>query len=180
MADSADHFEWDERLQDWIDGDLDPAASAVLETHLAGCAACQARLQAFRAVDVTLSGSLARQTLPASFDRTVLAHIDGAAKAGRVAARARLEQAWEAEIGAFSRQWRTAFRSMILNALLVTALLVAFLTRLPGWAATTGLSDEIGRFTLYASSRPALTVVLMTAGMSIVALGLTRAFGERP
>jgi anti-sigma factor RsiW len=180
VADSADHFEWDERLQDWIDGDLDPAASAVLEAHLAGCDACQARIQAFRAVDATLCASLARQTLPASFDRTVLAHVDGAANAVRAAARARLEQAWEAEIGAFSRQWRTAFRSMILNALLVTALLVTFLTRLPGWAATTGLSDELGRFTLYASSRPALTVVLITAGMSIVALGLTRAFGERP
>jgi anti-sigma factor RsiW len=179
VPDSADHFEWDERLQDWIDGDLDPAASAVLEAHLAGCDACQARLRAFRAVDARLSASLARQTLSSSFDRTVLAHIDGAPKAGRAAARARLEQAWQAEIGAFSRQWRTAFRSMILNALLVAALLVAFLTRLPGRAATTGLSDEIGQLTLYASSRPALTVVLITAGMSIVALGLTRVFGER-
>jgi anti-sigma factor RsiW len=179
VPDSTDHFEWDERLQDWIDGDLDPAASTVLEAHLAGCDACQARLRAFRAVDARLSASLARQTLSTSFDRTVLAHIDGAAKAGRAAARARLEQAWQAEIGAFSRQWRTAFRSMILNALLVAALLVAFLTRLPGRAATTGLSDEIGLLTLYASSRPALTVVLITAGMSIVALGLTRVFGER-
>ena len=180
MPDSASHFDWDERLQDWIDGDLDLAASAALEAHITGCDSCQARLRAFRAVDATLCGSLARQTLPASFDRAVLERVDGAAKAGRAAARARLEQAWQAEIGAFSRQWQTAFRSMILNALLATALLVAFLTQLPGWESTVRLTDQIGHFTLYASGRPALTFALIAAGMSIVALGLTRAFGERP
>jgi anti-sigma factor RsiW len=180
VPDSASHFDWDERLQDWIDGDLDPAASAELEAHITGCDSCQARLRAFRAVDAALSGSLTRQTLPASFDCAVLERVHGAAKAGRAAARARLEQAWQAEIGAFSRQWRTALRSMILNALLATALLAAFLTRLPGWAPTVRLTDQIGQFTLYASSRPALTVVLLAAAMSVVALGLTRAFGERP
>jgi len=180
VADSADHFEWDERLQDWIDGDLDPAASAALEAHLAGCDECQARLQAFRAVDATLSGSLARQTLPASFDRAVLERVDRAANAGHAAARARLEQAWQAEIGAFSRQWRTAFRSMILNTVLATALLATLLTRLPGWEPTVRLTNQIGQLTLFASGRPALTLVLIAAAMSIVALGVTRAFGERP
>ena len=97
----------------------------------------------------------------------------------RAAARARLEQAWQAEVGAFARQWRSALRSMVLNALLAAALLTAFLTRLPASASIARLNDQLGQFTLYASSRPVLAVAVMAVGMSIVALGLTRVFGER-
>ncbi|MBV8909237.1 MAG: zf-HC2 domain-containing protein [Gammaproteobacteria bacterium] len=179
MADSADHFDWDERSQDWIDGDLDPSGSAALEAHIAGCARCRARRSAIQAVDSTLSRSLPREALSADFDRSVLARIERAPMSDRAAARARLEQAWQAEVGAFARQWRSALRSMVLNALLAAALLTAFLTRLPASASIARLNDQLGQFTLYASSRPVLAVAVMAVGMSIVALGLTRVFGER-
>jgi anti-sigma factor RsiW len=183
VADSTDHLDWDERLQDWIDGDRDPSASAALEAHIAGCARCLARRSAFRAVDSALSRGVPRQALSADFDRVLLERIDRIPVSDRAAARARLEQAWQAELGAFSRQWRAALRSMILNALLAAGLLAAFLTRLPGAVSTArlnDLNDQIGQFTLYVSSRPALTVLVVGVGMSIVALGLTRVFGERP
>jgi anti-sigma factor RsiW len=180
VPDSADHFEWDERLQDWIDGDLDAAESAALEAHIAGCRPCQARLSAFRTVDEALSESLPGQTLPESFDRVVLERIDVASKAGRAAARARIQREYQDEIGAFSRQWRTALRSMILNVVVATALLAAFLTRLSGSFSAASLTDQIGQFALYAYSRPGLTLAVMAATMSLVAFGLTRVFGERP
>jgi anti-sigma factor RsiW len=180
VADSADHFDWDERLQDWIDGNVGPSGSAALEAHIAGCPRCLARRSAFQAVDSALSQGLPREALSADFDRSLLARIDRAPLSERAAARARLEQAWQTEVGAFSRQWHAALRSMILNALLATGLLAAFLTRLPGSASTAWLTDQIAHFTLYASSRPALTVAVMAAAMSIVALGVTRVLGERP
>ena len=180
MADSTHHLDWDERLQDWIDGDLAPSDSASLEAHVAGCALCQTRANALRALDTTLLDTLSREALSADFDRSLLGHIDLVPRPDRAAARARIEQAWQAEAGAFSRQWRTSLRSMILNALLAAGLLTAFLTRLPGWVSGARLSDQIGQITLLAFGRPALTLVAMAGGMSIIAFALTRVFGERP
>jgi anti-sigma factor RsiW len=180
LADSTDHFEWDERLQDWLDRDLDPGEVAALEAHIAGCRPCQARLSAFRTVDEALSKSLPGETLSDSFDRVVLERIDVASKAARAAARARIQQEYQDEIGAFSRQWRTALRSMILNVLVATALLVAFLTQLSGSLSAAWLADQIGQFAFYAYSRPGLTLAVMAAATSLVAFGLTRVFGEHP
>lgn len=167
-------------MQDWIDGDLDPSESAALEAHLAACPRCQAQRNAFRALDSTLSHAFSREALSADFDRRLLGRIDLARKPDRAAARARLEQAWQAEVGAFSRQWRTALRSMIVNALLATGLLTAFLAQLPGLTSGTRLSDHMGQFTLYASGRPSLIFVAIAAGMCIVGCVLTRVFAERP
>jgi anti-sigma factor RsiW len=179
VTDSTDHFEWDERLQDWIDRDLDPAESAALERHVAGCTDCQARLSAFRAVDATLSGGLPRQGLSEAFDRGVLGRIDRLAETRRAAARARIEREWQTEMRTFSQQWRSALRLKVLNLLLGTALLVVFLMRFSGSAFVARLSDQAGQLTQYASGRPTVTVVVMAVGMSLVALALTRVLAER-
>jgi anti-sigma factor RsiW len=36
------HDTWTDRLSEYVDGELDPATTRALETHLAGCAECQA------------------------------------------------------------------------------------------------------------------------------------------
>ena len=56
--------EWNDRLSECIDGELEPSERRDLEAHLAGCAECRTDLAALRAV-VTRAGSLS-DTPPAS------------------------------------------------------------------------------------------------------------------
>jgi anti-sigma factor RsiW len=179
VADSADHFVWDERLQDWIDGDLDPSEGAALEAHVTGCTLCRPRLSAFRAADALLSKALPRETLTESFDRSILERVERASKADRAAARARIEQEWQTQMGALSRQWRNALRSTVLNLVLATALSVAFLSRLPLSPVISRLVDQVGELAQHAGARPALAMMVAAAGATVVAaLCLVRALGE--
>ena len=125
MVDSTNHLDWEERLQDWIDRDLDPPDAATVEAHTAACGACLASLTAFRTVDASLAEALVAPALSANFDREVLERIERVSRADRSTLRARLERQWHAEMETFARQWRTALRTTILNLLLATTLLVA-------------------------------------------------------
>jgi hypothetical protein len=51
------HDEWNDRLSEYIDGELEPSERRALEAHLAGCAECRTDLATLRAV-VTRAGSL--------------------------------------------------------------------------------------------------------------------------
>src|SRR5688572_16062858 len=42
--------EWNDRLSEYIDGELAPPEQRALETHLAGCAECRTDLASLRAV----------------------------------------------------------------------------------------------------------------------------------
>jgi hypothetical protein len=44
------HDEWNDRLSEYLDGELEPRDRAALETHLAGCEPCRADLADLRAV----------------------------------------------------------------------------------------------------------------------------------
>src|SRR5262245_60677394 len=44
------HDEWNDRLSEYIDGELEGADRLALETHLAGCAECRQDLGSLRAV----------------------------------------------------------------------------------------------------------------------------------
>ena len=58
------HDEWNDRLSEYIDGELDPAERAGVEAHLAGCPGCRADVAALRAV-AARAGSLT-DTRPAA------------------------------------------------------------------------------------------------------------------
>jgi Putative zinc-finger len=51
------HDEWNDRLSEYIDGELEPSERGALEAHLSGCAECRADVAALRAV-VASAGSL--------------------------------------------------------------------------------------------------------------------------
>ena len=55
--------EVDERLDDWIDGDLEPGAAAEVQAHLAACAECQARERRLRQL-LAHAASLPRSVTP--------------------------------------------------------------------------------------------------------------------
>ena len=40
---------WNDRLQDWLDGDLTAADAAALQAHMAECAMCRARAEELQA-----------------------------------------------------------------------------------------------------------------------------------
>jgi len=44
------HDPWNDRLSEYLDGELDPPDRAALEEHLRGCAGCRADLESLRAV----------------------------------------------------------------------------------------------------------------------------------
>ena len=58
------HDEWNDRLSEYIDGELEPSERRDLDAHLAVCVECRTDLAALRAV-VTRAGSLS-DTPPAS------------------------------------------------------------------------------------------------------------------
>jgi predicted anti-sigma-YlaC factor YlaD len=55
--------ELEERLDEWLDGELDPRAAAEVEGHLAGCALCQARERRLRQL-LAHAASLPRAVAP--------------------------------------------------------------------------------------------------------------------
>jgi len=118
-----DHSEWEERLQDWIDGELDPAAAAILDAHLTTCAICQSRRTALRAVDGTLARLIGQPRLDESFNRALLERASIEAQADQIAARARATQEQDRHLAALARQWRRSLGLLVLSVLAGTVLL---------------------------------------------------------
>jgi anti-sigma factor RsiW len=56
-------------VQDWLDGTLEPEAAARFETHLAGCAECEAEVAAFRVVFAELRAIPLLDPRPELFQR---------------------------------------------------------------------------------------------------------------
>ena len=75
------HHEWNDRLSEYSDGELEPSERRALEAHLADCAECRADVDALRAV-VARAGSLT-DTAPTSNLWPDVATRIGAPPAGR-------------------------------------------------------------------------------------------------
>jgi len=69
---------WNDRLSDYLDGELDPPDRAAIEGHLRGCAECRADLEALRAV-VARAQTLADRAPDANLWPAVEARIAPAA-----------------------------------------------------------------------------------------------------
>jgi hypothetical protein len=69
----------DDLLTEWLDGELDAAAAAGLEAHLADCTACHARAQALRAIASEADGLLTGLEAGGSAALSAAAPIDNAA-----------------------------------------------------------------------------------------------------
>jgi len=76
MKQPDEHSQWDDVLQDWLDGELNDAASAAFEAHLAACGRCQRSLPEFERLEEALVESAPQLKLDANFDQALLAQID--------------------------------------------------------------------------------------------------------
>ena len=130
---------WNDRLQDWLDGDLDAADAATLQAHLADCAMCRARAEELQALDRSLRSTAPRLALDDAFDAKVFAQIEAIDDSKRAAARQRVEQELQQNLQALARGWRRAVLFIIPGVVAGVALALA----LTWWLTDAGLMREL-------------------------------------
>jgi anti-sigma factor RsiW len=140
MATSSEHhLEWNDRLQDWLDGDVDAAESALVERHLANCAICQQRLADFEQLDAALHEAAPRIALDDAFDRRIFAQIEAVDETRRAQARERANQELQQNLRALSRGWRRTLAFIVPG--IVAGVAIAF--ALASWFDDAGLTQEV-------------------------------------
>ena len=108
-SDAREHeLAWHDRLQDWLDGDLNAADTAALQAHMADCAQCRARVDELQELDRSLSVAVPRLALDDTFDAKIFAQIAAIDDSQRAEARKRLEQELQQNLQALARGWRRA------------------------------------------------------------------------
>jgi anti-sigma factor RsiW len=110
---SEHHLEWNDRLQDWLDGEADAVEGPLIEAHLAGCEICQERLTEFEHLEDELRTVTPALSLDESFDARLFSQIESVDEARRAAARQRLEQELQNNLQALSRSWRRSLAFVV-------------------------------------------------------------------
>lgn len=135
-----DHdLQWNDSLQDWLDGDLSAAEAGALEAHLAGCEACQALLAQLRGLDSSLLAAAPRLELDMAFDQRLFAQIDAIDDTQRALARAQAEQEFQKNLSNLTRGWRRALAFAIPG--LIGGVALAFVVT--GFFDQSGLAGEV-------------------------------------
>jgi anti-sigma factor RsiW len=128
-------IQWNDRLQDWLDGDLDAADTAALQAHMADCAACRAHADELQTLDRDLRSASPRLALDDSFDAKIFAQLDVIDETKRAEARRRLEQELQQNRHALARGWRRALLFVVPGVIAGVALAFA----LAWWLDTGGV-----------------------------------------
>jgi anti-sigma factor RsiW len=131
--------EWDARLQDWLDGELNTAESAVFEAHLAGCAECQQTLEALEKLDGRLVAATPPMELDSAFDERLFAQIAAIDEGKRDEARRRLEQEWQQQMRALSRNWKRTLAFVIPGVIAG----IAFAFGVMAWLDSSGITSSL-------------------------------------
>jgi len=135
-TDAREHeLAWNDRLQDWLDGDLNAADEAALQAHLADCAMCRARADELQALDQSLQFASPRLALDDAFDAKIFAQIEVIDDSKRAAQRQRLEQELQQNLQALQRGWRRALLFIVPGVIAGVALAFA----LAWWLSDAGL-----------------------------------------
>jgi anti-sigma factor RsiW len=142
-------LDWNDQLQDWLDGELDSSARAQLDTHVASCASCQAKLRQFERLDDALQAATPPIALDSSFDARLFAQIDEADEARRAAAREQVQAEIQTELQLLARNWRRTLGAIIPGVIagiaLAFALAIYFDTADWARALADQSAGEIGR-----------------------------------
>ena len=131
--------QWNDRLQDWLDGELNEADSAAFEAHLAGCAECQQRVAEFEQLDAALDDAAPPLQLSDDFDQRLWAQIDAVDDSQRAEARQRVERELQQQLQALSRNWRRTLAFVIPGVVAGVALAFA----LTGWMDSSGMTSTL-------------------------------------
>lgn len=139
MQQPGDHSQWQDSLQDWLDGELNPADSARFEAHLADCADCQSSLTEFEQLDEALIEAAPPLQLNAAFDQNLFSQIDAIDESKRLEARRRLEQEWQQQMQALARNWRRTLAFVIPGIIGGIVLAVALMS----WLDSSGITNNL-------------------------------------
>lgn len=139
MKQPNEHSQWDDALQDWLDGELNDAESAAFEAHLAACGLCQRSLPEFEQLDEALVESAPQLQLDANFDRALLAQIDAIDENKRLEARRRLEQEWQQQMQSLSRNWRRTLAFVVPGIVGGIVLAMALMS----WLDSSGITSNL-------------------------------------
>ena len=139
MKQPNEHAQWDDALQDWLDGELNDAESAAFEAHLAACGLCQRSLPEFEELDEALVESAPQLKLDANFDHALFAQIDAIDESRRLEARRRLEQEWQQQMQSLSRNWRRTLAFVIPGIIGGIVLAVALMS----WLDSSGITSNL-------------------------------------
>ena len=139
MKQPNDHSQWDDALQDWLDGELNDAASAAFEAHLAACGLCQRSLPEFEELDEALIEAAPSLQLDAAFDQSLFAQIDAIDEGKRLEARRRLEQEWQQQMQSLRRNWRRTLAFVIPGVIGGIVLAMALVS----WLDSSGITSNL-------------------------------------
>jgi anti-sigma factor RsiW len=129
------HIEWNDRLQDWLDGEPD----ATFEAHLAACQLCQTRLEDLQSLEESLHGELPPLSLDATFDARLYAQIGEIDERQKQAARERVEREWQENLSALRSSWRRSLAFVIPG--IVAGIALAF--ALAAWLDSSGVVQTV-------------------------------------
>jgi anti-sigma factor RsiW len=139
MKQPNDHTQWDDALQDWLDGELNDADSAAFEAHLAACGLCQRSLPEFEELDEALVEAAPPPQLSSDFDQNLLARIDAIDESKRLEARRRLELEWQQQMQSLSRNWHRTLAFVIPGIIGGIVLAVALMS----WLDSSGITSNL-------------------------------------
>ena len=133
------HLEWNDRLQDWLDGDLDAADAAALQAHIADCTECRARADELQSLDRSLRSAAPQLALDDTFDAKLFAQIDAIDDSKRAETRQRIEQELQQNLQALARGWRRALLFIVPGVVAGVALAFA----LAWWLTDAGVMHTL-------------------------------------
>jgi anti-sigma factor RsiW len=131
--------EWDGRLQDWLDGELSSADTAVFEAHLAGCGECQQTVEALENLDTALVAATPPMELDQAFDQRLFAEIGAIDESKRAEARRQLELEWQQQMQDLSRNWKRTLAILIPGVIAG----IAFAFAVMAWLDSSGVTSNL-------------------------------------
>ena len=131
--------QWNDLLQDLIDGELIGQERVALEAHIANCPRCRARHAKLRRLDQALNSKIEAPPLTPAFDQQVFARIHAMNEQAQEHARRRLERELHDNLQALARTWRRSLLSVIGGAIAGVALALAFVN----WAGDATIAKSL-------------------------------------
>lgn len=160
---------WNDRLQDWLDGDASAAERRAVESHLAICAICPEQVEAFRALDSALAVAAPRLELDAAFDARLMREVEAFDHQQQVRLRQKVEQEREAQLRSLSRRWKQGLAFIVPGVVAAMALIFALIGSIDHSEISRSLSlDSAGELGRHASLYVhAAIIALVGAGIGL-------------